>query len=104
MPQVIALMKRDFCRSQVYKLVQGLHCIGIVHGDLKPRNIARAHGGVFLSIFPRVGGISARRVRYATRPLHSLGCLHVNKVSELGTHAAPTPYQMCYELRKCLEE
>ena len=62
-------------------------------------------------IFPRVGGISVRRVRYATRPLHSLGCLHVNKhvnkVSELGTQATPTPYQMCSELRKlrkCLEE
>ena len=42
---------------------------------------------------------------------HSLGCLHVNKVSELGTQATPTPYQnhnqMCSELRnlrKCLGE
>ena len=37
---------------------------------------------------------------------HSLGCLHVNKVSELGTQATPT-HQMCSELRnlqKCLEE
>ena len=63
--------------------------------------------GSVSSIFPRVKGISARRVRYATRPLHALGCLHVNKVSELGTQAAPTPYQVCSELRKlrkCLEE
>ena len=63
--------------------------------------------GFVSSIFPRVKGISARRVRYATRPLHALGCLHVNKVSELGTQAAPTPYQVCSELRKlrkCLEE
>ena len=38
---------------------------------------------------------------------HSLGCLHVNKVSELGTQATPTPYRMCSEmrnLRKCLGE
>ena len=61
--------------------------------------------GSVSSIFPRVKGISARRARYAIRPLHSLGCLHVNKVSELGTQAAPAPYQMCSELRnlrKCL--
>ena len=56
--------------------------------------------GSVSSIFPGVGGISARRVRYATRPLDSVGCLHVNKVSELGTQAAPTPYKMCSELRK----
>jgi hypothetical protein len=48
--------------------------------------------GSVSSIFPRVKSISARKVRYATRPLHSLGCLHVNKVSELDTQAAPTPY------------
>ena len=34
-------------RVQVYKLVQDLHSIGIVHGDLEPRNIARIHGGGF---------------------------------------------------------
>ena len=51
-------------------------------------------------IFPRVKGISARRVRYTTRPLHSIGCLHINKVSELGTQVAPTPYQVCSELRQ----
>ena len=62
--------------------------------------------GSISSIFPRVKGIYVRRGRYATQPLHFLGCLHVNKVSELGTQAAPTPYQMCSELRnlrKCLE-
>ena len=35
------------CRSQVYKLVQDLHRIGVVHGDLEPRNIGRACGGRF---------------------------------------------------------
>ena len=35
------------CRSQVYKLVQELHSIGIIHGDLDPRNIVRAYGGGF---------------------------------------------------------
>ena len=38
------------CRFDVYKLVQDLHNIGIVHGDLEPRNIARTHGGGFLLI------------------------------------------------------
>ena len=63
--------------------------------------------GSVSSIFPRVRGISARRVRYDTRPLHYLGCLHVNKVSELGTQAAPAQNQMCSELRTlriCLGE
>ncbi|KIM76170.1 hypothetical protein PILCRDRAFT_98772 [Piloderma croceum F 1598] len=35
---------------QVYKLVQDLHSVGIVHEDLEPRNITRAHGGGFLLI------------------------------------------------------
>ena len=34
-------------RSQVYKLVRDLHRIGIVHEDLEPRNIVRAHGSEF---------------------------------------------------------
>lgn len=34
-------------RAQVYKLVLDLHSIGIVHGDLEPRNVARVHGGEF---------------------------------------------------------
>ena len=38
------------CRSDVYKLVQDLHSIGIVHKDLEPRNIVRTHGGGFLLI------------------------------------------------------
>jgi len=37
-------------RSQVYELVQSLHRIGIVHGDLEPRNIARAREGRFCLI------------------------------------------------------
>ena len=32
---------------QVYKLVQDLHSVGIVHGDLEPRNVVRVHGGGF---------------------------------------------------------
>ena len=28
-------------------MVQGLHSIGIIHGDLDPRNIVRAYGGGF---------------------------------------------------------
>jgi tRNA A-37 threonylcarbamoyl transferase component Bud32 len=38
------------CRSQVYKLVEDLHRTGILHGDLEPRNVARARGGGFLLI------------------------------------------------------
>ena len=34
-------------RSQVYKLVQDLHTIGIMHEDLEPQNIARVQGGGF---------------------------------------------------------
>lgn len=36
-----------FCRTQIYKLVQDLHNIGIVHKDLEPRNILRVRGGGF---------------------------------------------------------
>jgi tRNA A-37 threonylcarbamoyl transferase component Bud32 len=35
------------CRAQVYKLVQDLHNIGMVHKDLEPRNVVRARGGGF---------------------------------------------------------
>ena len=38
------------CRSDVYKLVQDLHRIGVVHEDLEPRNIVRTHGSGFLLI------------------------------------------------------
>ena len=34
-------------RSQIYKLVQDLHNIGITHKDLEPWNIARVQGGRF---------------------------------------------------------
>ncbi|KAH9986750.1 hypothetical protein BJV74DRAFT_878456 [Russula compacta] len=37
-------------RSDIYKLVQTLHSIGIVHQDLDPRNIGRSHGGGFFLI------------------------------------------------------
>jgi tRNA A-37 threonylcarbamoyl transferase component Bud32 len=39
-----------FCRSDVYKLVQDLHSIGMVHEDLEPRSIVRTHGSGFLLI------------------------------------------------------
>lgn len=35
------------CRTQVYKLVQDLHNVGIVHKDIEPRNVVRVHGGGF---------------------------------------------------------
>jgi tRNA A-37 threonylcarbamoyl transferase component Bud32 len=34
----------------VYKLVVDLHSIGIVHGDLEPRNVGHVHGGGFCLI------------------------------------------------------
>ena len=63
--------------------------------------------GSVSSIFLGVRGISARRVRYDTRPLLPLGCLHVNKVNELGNQTASAPNQICSELRtlrNCLLE
>ena len=44
---VVSKLKTQFlCRHQVYKLVQeNLHRIGISHGDLERRNIARVRGG-----------------------------------------------------------
>ncbi|KAH9974504.1 hypothetical protein BJV74DRAFT_184495 [Russula compacta] len=36
--------------AQVYKLAQNLHSIGIVHGDLEPRNVMRILGGGFYLI------------------------------------------------------
>ncbi|KAH9170940.1 hypothetical protein EDB89DRAFT_1222301 [Lactarius sanguifluus] len=34
-------------QTQIYRLVWDLHRVGIVHGDLEPRNIARVPGGGF---------------------------------------------------------
>ncbi|KAH9176767.1 hypothetical protein EDB89DRAFT_2112700 [Lactarius sanguifluus] len=34
-------------QTQVYELVRDLHRVGIVHGDLRPRNVARVPGGGF---------------------------------------------------------
>lgn len=48
--QLLSLMIMISCRSQVYKLVRDLHRIGITHGDLEPRNIARAREGGFYLI------------------------------------------------------
>ena len=44
---VLVLIIRDLPRVQVYKLVQDLHSVGIVHGDLEPLNVVRVHGGGF---------------------------------------------------------
>ena len=38
-------MVYDSYRSKLYKSVQDLHSIGIVHGDLEPRNVVRVRGG-----------------------------------------------------------
>ena len=40
-------MIRDPYRDQIFKLVQNLHSIGIVHQDLEPRNIIRTRQGGF---------------------------------------------------------
>jgi tRNA A-37 threonylcarbamoyl transferase component Bud32 len=37
-------------RAEVYRLVQDLHSVGIVHGDLEPRNVLRVKGGGFLLV------------------------------------------------------
>jgi len=79
-------------RCQVYKLVQDLHRIGIVHGDLEPRNIACAHGGGFCLI------------DFSESKRH---ICKESKVSEPGTQVAPAPNQTCSELRtlrNCLWE
>ena len=39
-----------FCRKHIYGLARDLHRVGIVHGDLEPRNVARVPGGGFLLI------------------------------------------------------
>ncbi|KIM82646.1 hypothetical protein PILCRDRAFT_97458 [Piloderma croceum F 1598] len=41
------LREWDKLSAQVYKLVLALHSIGIMHGDLKPQNVACVHGGGF---------------------------------------------------------
>ena len=48
--QLLSLTIMISCRSQIYKLIQGLHRIGIVHGDLEPWNIARTREGGFYLI------------------------------------------------------
>ena len=77
--------------------MQDLHRIGIVYGDLEPRNIARLRGGFCLIDFSPE--YKAYLQGEDTRPCRSLGCLPVNKVSELGTQAAPAPNQTCSELQ-----
>ncbi|KIL58501.1 hypothetical protein M378DRAFT_170490 [Amanita muscaria Koide BX008] len=69
-------------RSQIYKLVQDLHRIGIVHGDLEPRNIGRARGGGFCLI------------DFSESRRHN--CKE-SKVSEPGTQ--PAPKTKCPELQ-----
>jgi RIO-like serine/threonine protein kinase len=36
--------------NQIFALVKQLHCAGIVHGNLKPRNIVQTPNGSFLLI------------------------------------------------------
>ena len=48
--QLLSLMSTISCRSQVYKLARDLHRIGIIHGDLEPRNIGRTREGGFCLI------------------------------------------------------
>ncbi|KAF8338528.1 hypothetical protein F5887DRAFT_982680, partial [Amanita rubescens] len=43
--QLLSLTIMVTYRSQMYKLVQDLHRVGIAHQDLEPRNIARAREG-----------------------------------------------------------
>ncbi|KAM6493291.1 hypothetical protein JOM56_011425 [Amanita muscaria] len=71
-------------RSQVYKLVQDLHRIGIMHGDLEPRNIGRVRGGGLCLI-----DFSESR-RHICKE---------SKVSEAGTQAAPAQNPKCSELQ-----
>ncbi|KAI0291556.1 hypothetical protein BC826DRAFT_1022434 [Russula brevipes] len=71
-------------RSGVYKLVQDLHSIGIVHKDLEPRNIVRTHGGGFLLI-----DFSESRKHVCKE----------SKVSVPHTHLAPDQDQKCSELQ-----
>jgi RIO-like serine/threonine protein kinase len=39
-----------FHRLQIFELVYNLHSLGIVHGDLEPRNVVRTDRGTFLLI------------------------------------------------------
>ena len=48
--QTLSLTITISCRSQVYELVRDLHRIGIIHGDLEPRNIGRTREGGFYLI------------------------------------------------------
>ena len=47
----IPISLRFFCRTQVYGLVRDLHKVGIIHGDLEPRNVVRVPGGFRLIDF-----------------------------------------------------
>ncbi|KAM6493293.1 hypothetical protein JOM56_011427 [Amanita muscaria] len=71
-------------RSQVYKLVQDLHRIGIMHGDVEPWNIGRVRGGGFCLI------------DFSESRRHN--CKE-SKVSEAATQAAPAKNQKCTELQ-----
>jgi hypothetical protein len=44
---IVPLLTIFFCRTHLYELVRDLHRVGIVHGDLEPRNIARVPEGGF---------------------------------------------------------
>ena len=86
------------CRSQVYKLVQDLHRIGIAHEDLEPRNIARARESGFCLIDfseSRMHICKGSKVQYMATSLSWL----------LTYQVASSQKQMCSELqtlRNCL--
>ena len=67
--QLLSLMMTISFRFQVYKLVRDLHRIGIIHGDLEPRNVARTREGLFGEQEAHLPGEKGKW------PLHSLDCL-----------------------------
>jgi hypothetical protein len=44
---IVPLVTIPFYRAHIYGMAQDLHRVGIVHGDLEPRNVARVPGGGF---------------------------------------------------------
>ncbi|KAI0294177.1 hypothetical protein BC826DRAFT_1012766 [Russula brevipes] len=74
-------------RSDVYKLVQDLHSIGLVHKDLEPRNIVRTHGGGYLLI------------DFSESRTHICKESKVHVPHRAHTHLVPDQDQKCSELQ-----
>jgi tRNA A-37 threonylcarbamoyl transferase component Bud32 len=49
-PVCMTQWRVTFHRLQIFELVYNLHSLGIVHGDLEPRNVVRTDGDEFLLI------------------------------------------------------